>query len=258
MNILVAKDYDAMSHLAAQLMHARIAWKPHALIGCSLGETPVQTYRMLGQQLSTGPVTSADLRLLKINEWLGVPSDDPASCEYHFQRDLVRPLNISSDRVIGFQSDAQDTDAECKRMRSLLQREGPLDLVILGLGVNGHLGWNEPGDHLARSVYLSELSETTQHHSLLGGVEHPPSFGFTLGMGDLLQARHVLLLVSGSHKAEQMRRLMDKDISTQFPASLLWTHPDAVCICDEDAFVLCKELGASGAWPLAPSGPVKL
>ena len=88
-------------------------------------------------------------------------------------------------------------------------------------------------------MHLSELSDTTQHHSLLGGSSYPPTFGLTLGMGDLLQSRYVLLLVSGKHKAQQMRRLMDKDITTQFPASLLWTHPDAICICDREAYALC-------------------
>jgi galactosamine-6-phosphate isomerase len=246
MNVLVAKDYEAMSRLAAELMLARIAWKPHCLAGFSQGETPVQTYRLLCERLLQGPVNADDLRVLQINEWLGVSQSDPVSCGYHFHKEIVEPLKLPAERVIEFQSDAQDTDVECRRMRDLLQREGPLDLVVLGLGLNGHLGWNEPGDSLARSVYLSELSETTQHHNLLGGVEHPPTFGLTLGMGDLLQAHHVLLLVSGEHKQEQMKRLMDRDISTAFPASLLWTHPDAVCICDEAAYEGCRGLGLPG------------
>lgn len=248
MNVLVAKDYEAMSRLAAQLMHARIAWKPHSLIGCSLGETPVRTYQMLVEQLKTGPIDASELRLLKINEWLGVQASDPSSCEHQFRKELRDPLRIASDRVIGFDGNASDTDAECKRMRDLLQREGPLDLVVLGLGLNGHLGWNEPGSSLVRGIHVSELTETTQQHALLGGAEHPPTFGFTLGMGDLLQSRHVLLLVSGRHKAGQMRRLMGKDISTEFPASLLWTHPDAVCICDEAAYGDCANLERSGSF----------
>lgn len=243
MNVLVAKDHEDLSRVAASLMLARIAWKPHALVGFSQGETPVRTYQILVERLKEGPVTAEHLRALKINEWLGVSDSDPVSCEYHFRTHITEPLGLPDERIIGFRGDVQDPDVECARMRELLQREGPLDLVVLGLGLNGHLGWNEPGDSLARGIYLSELSETTQHHSLLGGVEHPPSFGLTLGMGDLLQSRYVLLLVSGKHKAEQMRRLMDKDISTQFPGSLLWTHPDAVCICDEAAYAACRGFG---------------
>jgi len=243
MNVLVAKDHEDLSRVAASLMLARLAWKPNALVGFGQGETPVRAYELLVEQLKQGPVTAAHLRALKINEWLGVADTDPISCEFHFQQHIVQPLALPPERVIGFRGDVRDPDLECARMRELLQREGPLELVVLGLGLNGHLGWNEPGDSLARSVYLSELSETTQHHSLLGGIEHPPSFGLTLGLGDLLQSIHVLLLVSGEHKAAQMRRLMDKDISTQFPASLLWTHPGAVCICDEAAFAGCRGLG---------------
>lgn len=252
MNVLVAKDYEALSRLAAQLMHARIAWKPHALIGCSLGESPLRTYQLLVEHLKTGPVTASELRLLKINEWMGIPATDPTSCEYQFQKELVKPLGLPSEHAIGFNGDAPDSDAECRRMRTLIQREGPLDLVVLGLGLNGHLGWNEPGSSLVRGVHVSELTETTQHHKLLGGAEHPPTFGYTLGMGDLLQARHVLLLVSGKHKARQMRRLMGKDISTDFPASLLWTHPDAVCICDEAAFGDSGEMDRSGSFAVVP------
>jgi galactosamine-6-phosphate isomerase len=239
MNILVADDYEAMSRLAADLMLARLSWRQDLLLALALGETPVRTYQLFCERMKAGPVEAKLLRVLKINEWVGMALTDPTSCEAHLRKYIVDPLGIPAERAFGFSSDAPDYDAECQRMREVLQREGPIDLCVLGLGVNGHLGWNEPGDTLARSVHLSELSDTTQHHSLLGGAGHQPTFGLTLGMGDLLQSRYVMLLVSGKHKAQQMRRLMDRDITTQFPASLLWTHPDAICICDKEAYALC-------------------
>lgn len=239
MNILVADDYEAMSRLAADLMLARLSWRQDLLLALAMGETPVRAYQLFCERLRQGPVDAKLLRVLKINEWVGMMLTDPASCEAHLRKHILDPLSIPAERTFGFSSDPADYDAECSRMRSVLQREGPIDLCVLGLGVNGHLGWNEPGDTLARSVHLSELSDTTQHHSLLGSAGHQPTFGLTLGMGDLLQSRYVMLLVSGKHKAEQMRRLMDKDITTQFPASLLWTHPDAICICDKEAYALC-------------------
>ena len=240
MNILVADDYEAMSRLAADLMLARLSWRQDLLLALALGETPIRTYQLLVDRLRAGPVNAKLLRVLKINEWVGMTLTDPASCEWHLRKYVLDPLNIPVERSFGFSSDPSDYDAECQRMRDVLQREGPIDLCVLGLGMNGHLGWNEPGETLARSVHLSELSDTTQGHSLLGGASHPPTFGLTLGIGDLLQSRYAMLLVSGKHKAQQMRRLMDKDITTQFPASLLWTHPDAICICDKEAYALCQ------------------
>jgi galactosamine-6-phosphate isomerase len=240
MNVLVADDYDNMSRLAADLILARLAWRSDMLLALALGETPVRTYQLICERLRNGPVSAELLRVLKINEWVGMALSDPASCEAHLRKHILDPLGIPAERAFGFSTDPSDYDEECRRMRDLLRRQGPIDLCVLGLGLNGHLGWNEPGDTLARTVHLSELSDSTQSHSLLGGISRAPTFGLTLGMGDLLQSRYVMLLVSGAHKAHQMRTLMDKDISTQFPASLLWTHPDAICICDKEAYALCE------------------
>lgn len=235
MNVLVAQDHEELSQLAADLIVATAARCDRALLGLGSGETPMRAYDLVAQRLLTGPVRPSRLRVLSLCEWVGVRPEDPASCEHHLRSHVLDPLGVTPDRFFGFDGGCSDYDAECARMRTVLEHEGPLDLVVLGLGVNGHLAWNEPGETLARTVHLSELTQTTQNHPMLGTAQHTPTFGLTLGIGDLLQARQLVLLVSGRHKAEQMRRLMGKDISTAFPASLLWTHSDAICICDREA-----------------------
>lgn len=238
MNLLIADDHESLSRLAADLMLATIVAKPDAQLCLVGGKTPQRSYGVLVERLRSARIDHQNIRILGLNEWCGMSRDDPATIASYLHRHVLEPLQISSERYTGFRSDAPDWDAECAKMRQHLQHQ-PIDFCLLGLGLNGHLALNEPGDALAPSVHLAELAESTQHHSMLQDAARPPEHGLTLGMADLMHARQVVLLVSGARKAEQMRRLMMRDISTAFPASLLWLHPGAVCLCDREAYALC-------------------
>ena len=238
MNILIADDHEALSQLAADLILATIVAKPAAQLCLVGGETPIRTYAVLADRLRAAHISHHAVRILGLNEWCNLPHDDPATMSSYLAKHVCTPLQLPPQQFTGFNSEAADWDAECSKMRAHLERQ-PIDLCLLGLGLYGHLALNEPGDSLAPSVHLAELAESTQHHSMLEGVESTPEYGLTLGMADLMHARQVVLLVSGERKAEQMRRLMMRDISTNFPASLLWLHPGAICLCDRAAHSLC-------------------
>ncbi len=150
--------------------------------------------------------------------------DHPGTCEIYLQEQLLHPLNIPTDRYFSFQSNAVDPQQECARVQQLLQQEGPIDLCILGLGVNGHLAFNEPGAFLHPHCHIAQLTEDSLGHSMAKDMQGVELYGLTLGMSDILAAREILLLISGPSKVEITQRLLEAKISTQLPASFLCLH----------------------------------
>ncbi len=139
------------------------------------------------------------------------------------------------ERYIAFDSQAADADAECKRIAAWLERNGPIDVCVLGLGINGHIGFNEPAEFLQPHAHVAKLIESSMQHAMVTHSKHRPTHGLTLGMADLLQSRQVLLLVSGEGKRTAMSGLLDGRIATDFPASFLALHPDVRILCDRAA-----------------------
>ena len=235
-DIIRATDHEAMSQAAVARMVAQLQRQPDSLFILATGGTPERTYQLLAERGRAEPSLCDRLRILKLDEWGGLSMDDPATCEVALRRALVGPLGISTERFVGWQSAPSDIVAECDRIRQWLAEHGPADLCVLGLGLNGHLGFNEPGDHLQPGPHRAELSSESKRHSMLHQARGQPVCGLTLGVGDILRSREILLLVSGAQKAPQLRRLLRPEISPQFPASFLWLHAAATVCCDEAAY----------------------
>jgi len=231
-----ANDYEALSAAAAAHIAAQLRRKPDSLLVLATGASPERTYALLAEQGRADRSLCGRMRILKLDEWGGLAIDDPATCETALRRALVDPLGISADRFMGWQSDPADTTAECGRIRRLLAGEGPADLCILGLGLNGHLGFNEPADFFQPMPHRAELSPESMTHSMLARARRQPRFGLTLGIRDILLSREVLLLVSGARKQAQLQRLLRPEVSPQFPASCLWLHPALTIYCDAAAW----------------------
>ncbi len=233
--LVVAPDYEGLSQRAADLIAEEVRANPALLLCAASGATPIRTYELLAEQARHGPTSFERLRVLKLDEWGGLAKDDPATCEAFLRRHLLEPLRIPDDRYIGFQGDARDPQAECARIRLRLAKQGPIDICVLGLGLNGHLAFNEPADELEPGPHVAALSGQSLQHSMLRKAREVVRYGLTLGMADILLARQVLLLVNGPHKREPLHRLWTSGVSTRFPASFLWLHGDATCLCDAEA-----------------------
>jgi galactosamine-6-phosphate isomerase len=230
----VLADYEALSRRGADLMIESLRAKPNAIYCLAAGATPTRTYALVAEHYPREPGLFDQVRVLKLDEWGGLAMDEPASCEQFLQQTIAEPLGLR-DRYVAFDGQTADPTAEAKRIAGWLQEHGPIDLCVLGLGVNGHLGFNEPGPHLVPHAHVAKLAAESLNHAMLNQVRSRPTFGLTLGMADLLQARQVLLLVSGSAKSEQLHTLLRGEISTRFPASLLWLHPNFTLLCDVQA-----------------------
>jgi galactosamine-6-phosphate isomerase len=230
----VLADYEALSRRAADLMIECLRVKANALICLAAGATPTRAYTLLAEHYPREPGLFDRVRVLKLDEWGGLAMDDPASCERFLRQTIVEPLRLR-DRYIAFNSQSADPAAEAAQIAGWLNEHGPIDLCALGLGVNGHLGFNEPGPYLFPHAHVATLSADSLKHAMLDQARARPTYGLTLGTADLLQARQVLVLVSGAAKSGPLRKLLQGEINTQFPASLLWLHPNVTLLCDAEA-----------------------
>lgn len=231
MRFLKLADYESLSRAAAQVIREAARHKPDMLFCAASGDTPTGTYA----EMARTPDAFADMRVFKLDEWAGLPPDNPATCEAYLQETLIRPLGIPAERYQGFRGDAADLAAECARVDAWLGEHGPIDLCLLGLGRNGHLGLNEPADALRAPSHVAELADLSRTHPMLAATGGAVTSGLTLGMGGIQRARQVLLVVSGAHKREPLGQLVRGGISSQHPGSFLWLHADALCLCDEAA-----------------------
>lgn len=217
------------------------AEKPDLLICLASGDTPTGTYALL----AAAPERISGARFIQLDEWAGLGAEDPASCAAYLERTVRGSLAVPPERWIGFRGDAPDAAAECRRVAAALAAAGPIDLCILGLGRNGHLGLNEPAESFDPVCHVATLAQETRGHPMLNETAAPVREGLTLGLGDMLRARRILLLVSGRAKQAPLAGLASRRVTPQLPASFLWLHGDAVCLCDVDA-AAGASLGGAG------------
>ena len=227
-------NHEAVSQFAADWLCDYVREQPEALLCLATGSTPMRTYEILAQRGAAEPDLIARVRILNLDEWGGLPPGDPGSCDRHLRSTLVEPLGLAA-RYISFSSQPADPAAEAARIAAWLRQHGPIDVSLLGLGLNGHIGFNEPADSLEPHAHVAQLSEASLAHAMIRSGGARPSFGLTLGMADLLQSQHILLLVTGESKRQPLRQLLNGRITTAFPASLLHTHSRAMLLYDEDA-----------------------
>lgn len=235
MQIQIDKDYAAMSARAADFIVAELKQRPDLLLCASAGGTPTGPYEQLATRYTRQPQVFKKMRVVQIDEWVGPHPTHPATCRYDLQTKLLTPLQIDPSRFRGYKSDAADPHREPRTMSQWLAKRGPIDICILGLGVNGHIAMNEPGDALTANAHVSKLTAQSQKHSMLATLKRKPRYGLTLGMADILSSRKILLLVSGPSKTAILKRTLEPQITTRLPASFLHLHPDVTVLCDRAA-----------------------
>jgi galactosamine-6-phosphate isomerase len=234
MELRLFETPDQLGEFAASVIIYNIKTTDGLLLCTASGNSTTLTYRTLVENRRQFEANT--LRILKLDEWGGIPMSHPQSCETYLQENLVQPLGIEEENYISFQSNSEVPADECTRIQEYLEEQGPIDLCIVGIGLNGHVAFNEPADVLQPHCHVQELSERSLSHPMAAGMEVKPSYGLTLGMMDILNSKQLILLISGVNKAEITKEFMTKKITTSLPASLLWLHPNAICLCDKDAY----------------------
>lgn len=232
MRLQIAKDYCEMSAQTADFIIAELKQRPNLLLCASAGGTPTGPYEQLAVRHTRRPQLFKKMRVVQIDEWVGPAPTHPATCRYDLQTKLLTPLGIDRSRFRGFKSNCADPHLETKAMSRWLTKNGPIDICILGLGLNGHIAMNEPDDELIPCAHVSKLTAQSQKHSMLAILKRKPNHGLTLGMADILSSRKILLLVSGPTKTAILKRTLQPRVTTNLPASFLHLHHDVTVFCD--------------------------
>jgi galactosamine-6-phosphate isomerase len=235
MKVSYYNNYQDMSQQASQIILAALEARPNLMLCAATGGSPTGTYQLLATAFSTQPNLFEQLRLFKLDEWVGLSMTHPQSCEAYLRKHLIAPLRISEDRYFSFYSQPEHPLIECQKMAKTLEQQGPIDICVLGIGVNGHIGLNEPAATLHPNCHVASLSVSTLSHPMIQALETLPTHGLTVGVGDILKAKKVILLIAGQHKKEATEQLLRQQITTQLPASLLWLHNDVECLIDKAA-----------------------
>jgi len=245
MKIYQEKDYDALSRRAANLISAEVIRKPDCVLGLATGSTPVGTYRQLSAWNQKGDFSFKDVRTVNLDEYLGLPPTHDQSYRYFMQENLFDKIDIPFEHTHVPDGMAADPEQECRRYDELVRSLGYADLQLLGLGRNGHIGFNEPGDCFRKETHVVELTQNTieANARFFENEAAVPKKAITMGIGCIMAARRVLLVASGANKAESVYRTVCGPITPQCPASILQLHNDVVIVGDEEALSMVREAG---------------
>lgn len=240
MNIIRAKDYQDMSRKAANIISAQIIMKPDCVLGLATGSTPVGTYRQLIEWYEKGDLDFSRVSTVNLDEYRGLTHIDPQSYYYFMQENLFDHVNI--DKAATHVPDGTNPDAAdaCAKHEQIIKSLGGIDLQLLGLGNNGHIGFNEPGAAFEKETHLVDLAESTirANARFFASIDEVPKQAYTMGIRTIMQAKKILVVVSGEGKADIVSRAFFGPVTPEVPASILQMHPNVTVVCDEAALSL--------------------
>ncbi len=238
--ILKAKDPAEVGKLAADQFEALIATKPACLLGLATGSTPIPLYRELIAREKDGRIDFSRVRSANLDEYKGLPATHPQSYRYFMQENLFDHISIKPENTIVPDGLTNDVESMCRAYEEQIEVWGGVDMQLLGLGHDGHIGFNEPADHFPTMTHEVKLEEITRQANkrFFASIDEVPTAAYTMGIGTVMSARKVLMVVTGADKAEILKQSFFGPITPQVPASILQLHPDVTVICDEAAAAL--------------------
>jgi glucosamine-6-phosphate isomerase len=239
MELRIYKDYEQLSLHAANEILDLVAKNPKAVLCLAAGETPRLTYALLAEQSNKRGVSFTDCKFVALDEWIGIPPENVGSCHYFLRYNLLEPLNIPGDNVFLFDALSKNQRRNCEEMNERIRDLGGIDLMLVGVGMNGHIGFNEPGSAFDQYAHVIDLDETSK---VVGQKYFRETTqltqGITLGLAHMLEARKVLLVANGSKKAEILRSALEDEISPKIPASAIRKCNNGIVMVDEHAAAL--------------------
>ena len=237
MNIIRAKDYQDMSRKAANIISAQIIMKPDCVLGLATGSTPVGTYRQLIEWYEKGDLDFSRVSTVNLDEYRGLAHTDPQSYYYFMQENLFDHVNI--DKTATHVPDGTNPDAAdaCVKHEQIIKSLGGIDLQLLGLGNNGHIGFNEPDRVFTKGTHCVSLAESTieANKRFFDSIDDVPRQALTMGICDIIQAKKVVLVASGEDKADAVQKAFFGPVTPEVPASILQLHPNFTLVADEEA-----------------------
>lgn len=240
MNIIKAKDYSDMSRKAANIISAQIIMKPDCVLGLATGSTPLGIYQQLIEWYQKGDLDFLHVSTVNLDEYKGLSADSEQSYHYFMQKNFFDSINISLEHTHVPDGMEPDIRKACAAHDGIISALGGVDLQLLGLGLNGHIGFNEPGASFEKETHCVNLTESTilANSRFFTAIEDVPTQAYTMGIKSIMMARKILLTVSGKNKARIVAQAFQGPVTPQVPASILQMHPDVTLVGDEEALSL--------------------
>lgn len=237
MRILKAKDYNDLSRKAAGVISAQVILKPDCVLGLATGSTPIGTYKQLIEWYNKGDLDFSGIKSVNLDEYRGLTRDNDQSYYYFMYNNLFKYINVNMDSTNVPDGTEPDSEKECARYENVIEACGGIDLQLLGLGHNGHIGFNEPAADFAKTTHCVDLTESTieANKRFFASVDDVPKQAYTMGIGTIMKARKILLVVSGAEKAQILHDVLCGPVTPEVPASVLQLHNDVVVVADEAA-----------------------
>ncbi|MBR7082585.1 MAG: glucosamine-6-phosphate deaminase [Clostridia bacterium] len=234
MKFIVCENYDEMSARAAEIFIKEITEKPDCVLGLATGSTPIGMY----EKLAAANLDFSRVTTVNLDEYYPILPENENSYRYFMNKNLFDKVNIDKNNTHVPSGTAKDAEEECRNYDKIIEKLGGIDLQVLGIGQNGHIGFNEPSDVLVAGTHVTELSESTieANSRFFVSESDVPRQALTMGMASIFSARKIVLLASGKNKHEAISALMSDKITTRIPATMLKMHPDVTVICDGEAY----------------------
>jgi len=236
MNVTILKTQEAISAAAGEILCAAVREKPNAVMGFATGASPVPTYAYMVWQCAAGKVSFAQMRTFNLDEYCDLPKSHSESYYSFMFRNLFGRIDVQAENVDFLNGNAADIPAECARYEAAIAKVGGIDVQLLGIGHNGHIGFNEPSDSFAEASFQIALTQSTIDANKMyfpdGGM---PTKALTMGIGSILRARKIVLIATGAGKAQAVKDMIEGAVSPQCPASVLQNHADVQIFLDEAA-----------------------
>ena len=237
MKIYKAKDYKDMSRKAANIISAQMIMKPNCVLGLATGSTPIGTYDQLVEWYNKGDLDFSEVTTVNLDEYKGLPRTNDQSYYYFMHQHLFDRVNIDPERTNVPNGMEPDAEKECGRYEELIRSLGGVDLQLLGLGHNGHIGFNEPGEAFEKETHCVDLTESTfeANKRFFASADDVPKQAYTMGIKTIMQAKKILIVVNGENKADIVERAFFGPVTPEVPASILQLHNDVTLVGDEAA-----------------------
>jgi glucosamine-6-phosphate deaminase len=244
MKLIETKDYDEMSRKAAGILAAQVVLKPRCVLGLATGSTPLGVYRQLIEWYKEGILDFSEIKTVNLDEYCGLAPENDQSYHYYMHHNFFDSVNIRPENIHLPDGRAEDADAACKAYDRMIDSLGGIDLQLLGLGGTGHIGFNEPSQSFDRGTHRVALKEKTirDNSRFFESINDVPKYAITMGIGTIMKAKEIVLVVNGPKKADILEKVLFGPITPEVPASVLQLHRNVTVLADREALLKVHEL----------------